>query len=74
MTESQQEVFDILKKWGPFPDHVLVPVVQHLGKRHMSSSGVRTRRNELEKTGKVRETGQFVETPTGRMASVWKAV
>lgn len=70
MTSTQQLVLDVLEAHGPLPDHVLVPVVQHLSQGRVSSSGVRTRRNELERQGYVVEEGE-VKMPSGRLAALW---
>lgn len=72
VTPAQGEIYDALKDWGPFPDHILVPVVQHTGPIHQHSSGIRTRRRELQRKGLVR-LSDTVKTNGGRYAAVWKA-
>lgn len=72
MTASQAAVLRILKDRGPMPDHVLVPIVQHLSGDHFSSSRIRTARNELCRQKLVKEKSQ-IKMPSGRMASVWTA-
>lgn len=64
----------MLKRNGPLPDHVLVPVVQHLGSKHQSSSGIRSRRAELVEKGLVRDTERKVITASGRSAAVFEAI
>lgn len=64
----------MLKRNGPLPDHVLVPVVQHLGSMHQSSSGIRSRRAELVAKGRARDTGRSIITASGRSASVFEAI
>ena len=72
VTPAQAEVYDALKDWGPFPDHILVPVVQHTGPLHQHSSGIRTRRRELQRKALI-EFKDTVKTNSGRDAIVWKA-
>lgn len=73
LTPAQQEVLDILVAHGPLADHVLVPITQHAGAMHQSSSSVRSRRAELTKLGKVTPVDQ-VKMPSGRFASIHQAV
>lgn len=72
MTTAQQTVLDVLTNYGPVPDHALVPLVQHVAQARMSSSGVRTRRDELVKAKLVHQSGE-IKMPSGRMAAVWSA-
>lgn len=72
VTPAQGEIYDALKDWGPFPDHILVPVVQHTGPIHQHSSGIRTRRRELQRKGLVRYD-DVTKTNSGREAIIWKA-
>lgn len=74
LTSAQQEIYTVLKQYGPLPDHALVPLAQHVVGAHQSSSGIRTRRSELERKGFVRATGDLVRTSSGRTAVIWKAV
>lgn len=73
VTDSQAAVYDVLKKRGPLPDHALVPLAQHVMQVHQSSSGIRTRRSELQDAGLVRLVGEE-RTASGRRAGVFKAV
>lgn len=73
MTDSQKEVLSILRQHGPLADHVLVPITQHAGDLHQSSSGIRSRRKELLDAGKVREHSK-VKMPSGRYARLYEAV
>ena len=68
LTDNQAAVYDALAVYGPLPDHALVPIVQHVENVHQSSSGIRTRRAELEAKGLVQVTGAFVRMPSGRRA------
>ena len=72
LTTAQAEVYSVLKQFGPLPDHALVPLAQHVVSAHQSSSGIRTRRSELERKGLVKPFGE-VTTGSGRKAIVWKA-
>lgn len=74
LTTGQREVYDILLRFGPLPDHALIPLAQHVVKSAQSSSGIRTRRNELEGLGFVRATGETHITRSGRKAFEFKAV
>lgn len=74
LSPSQEGVYRILADHGPLADHVLVPVAQHVLPTHPASSGVRTRRKELERMGLVEDTGEAVETASGRAAAIFKAV
>lgn len=56
---SDSEMIEAYRKMAKSPSH--------------SESGLRTRRNELVKQGKVINTGQFTYTDSGRRTIVWKA-
>jgi hypothetical protein len=73
MTASQETVLNVLRKFGPLPDHALVPIVQHVADVHMSSSGIRSRRAELTDAGLVKSV-DTVRMPSGRKAAVWSKV
>lgn len=70
MTTAQSAVLGVIKDHGPLPDHALVPLVQHVAQARMSSSGIRTRRDELVKMGKVKQADS-IKMPSGRSAAVW---
>jgi hypothetical protein len=72
MTTAQKLVLETLKQHGPLPDHALVPIVQHVTGAHMSSSGIRTRRDELAKAGFVKHVDDM-KMPSGRKAAIWDA-
>ena len=76
VTPAQLEVYNALKFAGRkgWPDHILVPVVQHTGAIHQHSSGIRTRRLELQRKRLVTDTGKDVRTNSGRKAIVFRAV
>lgn len=70
MTHSQESVLEVLDVYGPMPDHALVPLAQHMGTVHQSSSGIRSRRAELVHMGRVKQVGS-IQCPSGRNAAVW---
>lgn len=72
MTAGQTAVLNAIEKYGPITDAALVPLVQHVSNVHMSSSGIRTRRNELMHANRIREDGK-IKMPSGRFASLWSA-
>ena len=72
MTSGQSAVLDVIEKYGPISDAALVPLVQHVASVRMSSSGIRTRRNELVAQGLVQQEGE-IKMPSGRMAALWSA-
>jgi len=71
LTESQLDVLHVIRHHGPLPDHALVPIVQHVAGAHWSSSGIRTRRRELEHRGLVEAAG-VVSTSSGRSAQLFR--
>jgi len=72
MTAAQSAVLDAISRYGPITDAALVPLVQHVSNVRMSSSGIRTRRNELVDMNEVKQAGE-VKMPSGRMAALWSA-
>lgn len=74
VTDAQADVYDVLRKFGPMPDHALVPLAQHALAVHQSSSGIRTRRKELLDAGIIYVDKSVVKTGSGRSARVFKAV
>ena len=74
VSDAQANVYDVLRKHGPMPDQALVPLAQHALGVHQSSSGIRTRRRELQDIGLVEHTGKTIRTGSGRQAVVFKAV
>ena len=67
---SQSYVLSILREVGPMTDECLQGWIDP---KVMSPSGIRTRRSELVKLGKVEWSGEKVPMSTGRMARVWRA-
>lgn len=70
---TQLEVYETLRRYGPLPDHALVPLAQHVVRIPQSSSGIRSRRAELARSGFVESINE-VTMPSGRKAHVWAAV
>lgn len=73
LTPGQTEVLAVLKEYGPIADHALVPLAQHQMKVNMSSSGIRSRRAELERKNLVAQVST-TKTRSGRTAGVFEAV
>lgn len=72
--DTQYDVYSVLKKYGPLPDHALVPLAQHVSPTHQSSSGIRTRRAELVELGLAAPTGNVVKTASNRDAVIYQAI
>jgi hypothetical protein len=72
VTDRQAEVYEVLAERGPMPDVVLVPLVQHVGELHQSSSGIRTRRKELCAKNLLASAGAE-RMPSGRKAAIYRA-
>jgi hypothetical protein len=70
MNTAQEHVLDVLDIYGPLADTALVPLAQHMAPIHQSSSGIRTRRSELTRMGKIKQVG-MITLPSGRDAAVW---
>lgn len=66
MNKTRQIVLDVLKV-RPLTDTELVAALRG----RMSDSGARTRRAELVRMGKVRDSGRRLRSPSGRMNVVW---
>ena len=74
LTPGQQEVLNVLRLVKqPLPDHVLVPLVQHIGELLQPSSGIRSRRAELLRTGCVEQALATTKMPSGRHAKQYLA-
>lgn len=72
VTDRQADIYAVIRDHGPLPDHALVPLAQHVASVHQSSSGIRTRRKELETIGLVKQVGR-VKTGSGRTAVTFVA-
>ena len=71
--ESQQEVLDTLRHFGPLTDRALLAILFDAEKKSQSPSGIRTRRSELVDLGLVVDTGSRNTAPSGRREIVWAA-
>ena len=74
VTDNQAEVYNVLREFGPLPDVALVPLAQHVMNSRQSSSGIRSRRAELEDAGLVQFTGRKLLLPSHRAARVFAVV
>lgn len=70
--ESQRLIYDALRHYGPMTDEDMY--LRHSHWWTMSPSGARTRRSELVKMGKVRDSGRRETLASGRKSIVWEAV
>ena len=76
---SQDAVYEALVLWGPLHDEAMqeryyAEYEQH-GWPKQKGSGPRSRRSELEKMGRVRNTGRTFPLPGGKdHAIIWEAV
>lgn len=67
---SVEAVYSALAFLGPSADH---EIVNHLEKAsYWSPSRIRTARKTLERQGRVRFTGLYHLTPSGRRTRVWE--
>lgn len=75
LTATQQEVLRIVKVLKRTTDVELVYQYQqmsnHFGAPRASESGIRSRRAELVKAGKIKDSGDREKLPSGRRAIVW---
>ena len=74
VTGSQAAVYDVLSQHGPMTDAALVPLTQHVAQSHQSSSGIRTRRRELQRLGLVKDAESNVKMPSGRTAVQFEVI
>ena len=68
VTDSQGDIYDVIKEFGPMPDHALVPLAQHACNIRQSSSGIRTRRSELLSLGLLEPSARVYKTASNRKA------
>lgn len=77
LTEKQEAVLACLRVGGRMTDHDLRTLYERLmeseGWPQQSESGLRTRRSELVARGRVGKAGRG-KLPTGRNASLWRAL
>lgn len=75
---SQEAVLTVLAAIGPSTDHVLARYYERavqcgIDIPFQSPSGLRTRRKELTRMGRIVDSGIRDVTPSGRRAIVWVA-
>lgn len=70
LTPGQEAVLRAFHEFGNMTDVALAVYIHHVGDVRMSSSGVRTRRKELERKKLVGFTGKYRKLPSGRNAMV----
>lgn len=71
LTTGQKAVLLALADLGkPVTDAALVPFAQHMADVHLSSSGIRSRRKELERKGLI-GLGTPITMPSGRKARTY---
>ncbi len=77
MTAAHARVLAMFRTWGPMTDKGLGAQLwdahQQTGLGNMSPSGIRSRRSELVKMGKLRDSGR-VENVDGYNCTVWEVV
>lgn len=71
VTRGQIAILAALTVLGPSSDERIFAHVAAAG-MNLSESGARTRRSELVALGRVRFTGKFGETKTGRKTRIWE--
>lgn len=76
---SQEAILGILRDHGPLTDEQIALVYENRVKQgadvpRQSPSGLRTRRDELVKQGKVRDSEERGTTASGRRTIIWELV
>jgi len=73
--ESQQYILGLFKRFGPMTDEQLAQKVAENPRDglHLSPSGIRTRRHELEDLHLIADSGKFSLTKSNRKAIIWTA-
>lgn len=72
MTHAQAILTELRSKRSGLSDYALYHRLRARGLK-ASPSSVRTRRSELQKAGRVKDTGRVEPTPAGRSARIWAA-
>jgi hypothetical protein len=73
VAENQQEVLSLFQKNGPMADEQLLVAARAAGVTQ-SESGLRTRRNELVKSGLIQSSGRRIRNSAGNPSTVWELV
>ena len=75
VTPAQETVYRAMRQLRrPVYDQALVAYTQHVVGGDLASSGIRTRRSELQTLGLVEATDFTIITRSGRKARLFKAV
>ncbi|SRR5260370_29556067 len=73
--KTRDLILKILKEHGPSTDERIYDIYSTMSRVHwVSPSGMRTRRIELVRLGKVKEAGILLATKSNRLAIVWQVV
>jgi hypothetical protein len=70
ISETQEQILRILRALGPLTDER----IQEVFVGYCSPSGIRSRRAELVRMGKVRQSAREGRTAAGRACGVWEVV
>ncbi len=71
LTRTQALILEALRAHGPLTDEQLCQRIAQVERKYLAVSGIRTRRSELVKTGRVIDTGDRQPMLSGRPAIVW---
>jgi hypothetical protein len=77
LSKTKQTILELFKRVGkPMTDNQLIVwywwAVGNIEAPRASDSGIRSRRAELVRTGKLRDSNQRQKLPSGRNAIVWE--
>ena len=78
VSRSQEDVLSLLRRFGPATDEEIA--LRHAARvalgemKRQSPSGLRTRRSELQRAGKIVATGRVRHTVSGRATLEWAAL
>ncbi len=71
VTRTQALILEALRAHGPLTDEQLCQRIAEVERKYLAVSGIRTRRSELVKAGRVVDTGDRQPMLSGRPAIVW---
>ncbi len=71
VTRTQALILEALRAHGPLTDEQLCQRIAQVERKYLAVSGIRTRRSELVKAGRVIDTGDRQPMLSGRPAIVW---
>jgi len=72
ISETHAIIMDVFSSKGPLTDEQLIAIIRRAPDVRVSDSGIRSRRSELVKLGKIREHNQNGRTTSGRKCTVWE--